>query len=214
MKIFELEKPILEKIEKVINAYFDAHTPQIPRNSVIYLDFEPDEGYIHDINYNGAICVYTRSLSFNPAEGSATGTQESGSLLTVDAYGFGDTIPKTETPQLYDPTTKEAQNRAQVFTTLAYRAIMDRAEVIGLPNATPPVLKSYGTGIDISEKYPQSITKFSPQGTMNSRRGAVLYRCVYSFRIEEEVPTELLGVDFLGSDTWESPTYNPGDAPE
>ena len=213
MKIFELEKPILEKIEKVVDAYFAAHVPPITPD-ILYLDFEPDEGYIHDIDHDGAVCVYVRSLGFDPGRGSETAKQESDSLLSVDLYGFGDPIPKNGEPEILQPTIREAQNRAEALTTLAYRAIMDRVEKEGLPNANPAQIKSYGTGIDILNKYPQSITKFSPQGTMGSRRGAVIYRSVYEFTIEEDVPAEALGPDFAGPGTWATPTYNPGDEPE
>jgi len=147
MKIFELEKPILDKIEKVVNAYFAAHVPPITPD-ILYLDFEPDEGYIHDIDHDGAICVYARSLGFEPARGSETATQESDSLLSVDSYGFGDPLPKNGEIEILHPTTREAQNRAQILSTLSFKAIMDRVEKAGLPKIHPRWKPEYQETLD------------------------------------------------------------------
>lgn len=213
MIIFQLEKPILDKIEKVVDQYFtDAALAVTP--NVTYLDFEPDDGYIHDNEADGAICVYARIINFPEGSASNTGTQDSRATLIVDSYGFGDPLLDTEDITKYLATVRNAQNRAQIFNTLSYKAIMDRAEVAGLPNAVPPVLKTYGTGIDVLEKGPLSMTKFSPQGSMDSRKGVCLYRSEYYFKLAEEVPAEALGVPYVGSDNIESQTYNPGSQPE
>ena len=96
---------------------------------------------------------------------------------------------------------------------MAYKAIMDRQEIAG--NLDKTVDPNFGTDIDTGGKMPISIQKFSPQGTMATRRGAVIYRSTYKFPdIEEDVPSEPLGNAFQGSDDIDSDTYDPGSQPE
>lgn len=207
MKIFELETPVMNKIKTVV-----LDSVSIPAGQeILFLDFEPDSGFVSSADYDGAIAVYAQSINFS--SGSTIGTQETDSLLIVDCYGFGDPVPNSEDADLLDPTVKEAQLRAQVLTTLSYKAIMDRQEIAGSLDNT--VLKNFGTDINTSNKMPVSVQKFAPIGTMESRRGAVIYRSTYKFPdIEEDVPTEPLGLDYLGSENLDSETYNPGDQPE
>lgn len=198
MKIFTLEKPVLDKIKAVVDAYFTAAS--ITAN-IRYMDFEPSEGFVNEKDYDGAIAVFAKEIRFNPASGSSTGTQVPENDLIVDVYGFGDPLKNDDDD--FEPSIKEAQNRGEILTTLCYRAIQDRTEN---ENA-------FGTSIVFSDKYPKSITKFSPIGGLNSKRGVCVYRSTYQIDIEEQPPTEVLGPDYTGSD-WTSPTYNPGDEPE
>ncbi len=212
MKIFELEKPVLDKIKTVVDkAIADGKIPA--GQKILYLEYEPDEGFIYSADYDGTVAVYSNQMNF--VSGSTTGTQETDSMLIVDCYGFGDPVRDGTNPLEIAPTVKEAQLRAQVLTTLAYKAIMDRQEIAGsLPTASPVVTKDFGTDIDTGDKIPVSIVKFSPQGTMETRRGAVIYRSTYNFRnTEEDVPSEPLGVNYVGSDDIKSDTYDPGSQP-
>jgi hypothetical protein len=210
MKIFELENPVLKKIITVIDkAKTNGGIP--PASNILFIDFEPDEGFVYSADYDGAIAVYASRLDFD--SGSTTGNWETDSMLNVDCYGFGDPVPNNEDPETLDPTVKEAQLRAQVLTTLAYKAIMDRQEIAGNPDQT--VDRDFGTDINTGGKMPISIQKFSPSGTMATRRGAVIYRSIYKFPdIQEDVPSEPLGLPFAGSNDIDSETYNPGDEPE
>lgn len=211
MRIFQFEKPVLDKIEAVVTAYFAALVPAVLPVSptVLYLDFEPDEMFIHDTDVDGAVSVYGAEVSFPPGSGSTTGTQDSESTLIIDCYGFGDPIPTDPGETAYYPTVREAHKRAQVLTTLVYKAIMDRQEISG--SATVP--KNFDTGLDIDDKFPQRIQKFPARGTTESRRGVCAYRSQYQFKLGEDVPEEALGLAFDGPDTIDSPTYNPGDEP-
>jgi len=198
MNAFKLENPILEKIKSVVETFL---TDKGIIANIVYFDFEPSEMMIDGMDKDGAIAVYAKEISFKPGEGSTTGTQDSTNLIAIDSYGFGD--PLKDISDNWEPTIKEAQNRGEILTTLSYKAVMDRTEY---DNA-------FGTDIDLSDKFPQSIIKYSPQGVSEHKRGACIYRSVYSLRIEEDPPQEPLGPNLSGSD-WTSPTYNPGEEPE
>lgn len=207
MKIFELENPVMKKIETVVNkAIADGDIPA--GQKILFMDFEPDQGFVNSANYDGAVAVYAQRIDF--PSGSTTGTQETDSMLIVDCYGFGDPVENDDDADIIDPTVKEAQLRGQVLTTLSYKAIMDRQEISGSLDGTT-VPRDFGTDINTGNKEPVSILKFASMGTMESRRGAVVYRSTYKFPdIEEDVPSEPLGLDYLGSDDILSDTFDPG----
>lgn len=209
MNIFQLEKPVLDAIEVFVNAR--KADGKLPSAALIkYLDFEPDEGFVRDADYDGAVAVYGSSISFSTSAGSTTGDWESDSMLTVDCYGFGDPVTNEEDNTVTDPTVREAQNRAENLASLTYQAIMDRREIAGAK--AEDVDPQFGSGIDFgADKYPISMQKFAPLGVMNSRKGVCIYRLIFKFGTLEEVTTEALGESFSGSDAMDSETYNPGD---
>lgn len=212
MNVFRLEKPILDAIEKFVNARITAG--KIPAGtSIKYLDFEPDEGFVKDADYDGAIAVYGSSIAFSTSSGSTTGDWESDSSLTVDCYGFGDPVTNEDDDTVIDPTVREAQNRAENLTSLAYQAIMDRRQIAG--STTEDIDPQFGSGVDFgADKYPISMQKFAPLGVMNSRKGVCIYRLIFKFGTLEEVTTEELGEAYAGSGSLDSKTYNPGEEPD
>lgn len=215
MKIFELKTPVMDKIKTTVDAYLASIAPAPARPfNFLYLDYEPDDGFIRTLDFDGAVVVYAAEIQFPPGSGSTTGTQDSDSTLIIDCYGFGDPISDTIDPEKFEPTTREAENRAQVLTTLSYKAIMDRVEIDGLPNSQPPQIKSFGTGMDIDEKFPLRIQKFPNMGTMDDQRGMCAFRSQYTFKIGEDVPSETLGPGFAGPQEITTETFNPGDEPE
>lgn len=209
MRIFELQTPITEQIKKKVGAYLATLTKPQP---VIYLDFEPGDGYVRDQaeadqdgnlkKVAGFICVYGHIPSFPAGQGSQDDTQNSTSQLIIDCYGFGDSVDDIQ-------SMKEAENRAQAFTTLAYKAIMDRQ----VEEGSGTVAKNYGVSFDIGEKSPVSVQKFPSQEVMVSSRTIAAYRSIYNFLLEEDVPGEPLGLPFAGSDDITSDTYDPGQEP-
>ncbi len=215
MKIFELKTPVMDKIKTTVDAYLASIAPAPARPfNFLYLDYEPDEGFIRTLDNDGAVAVYAAEIQFPPGSGSTTGTQDSESQLVVDCYGFGDPIADDQDPNIFKPTTREAENRAQVLTTLSYKAIQDRVEIDGLPNAQPPQLKSFGTDMDIDEKFPLRIQKFPNMGTMDDQRGMCAFRSMYRFKIGEDAPSEPLGPLSDGPQEITTETYNPGSEPE
>lgn len=211
MKIFELKTPVLNKIKTTVDAYLAAIAPAPPKAfKFLYLDYGPDDGFIHTLDFDGAIAVYAAEIDFPPGSGSVTGTQDTISTLIVDCYGFGDPIQDSQDSEKFEPTTREAENRAQVLTTLAYKAIQDRQEIDG----SKTVSKAFGTDIDIDEKFPQRIQKFPNMGTMDDQRGMCAFRSMYRFKIGEDAPEEPLGPAFAGPDEITTETFNPGEEPE
>jgi hypothetical protein len=198
MKIFTLEKPVLDKIKTVVDAYFTAAS--ITAN-IRYMDFEPSEGFVNQKKYDGAVAVYARKLDFVSGQSSVTGTQQSNNYLIVDVYGFGDPLKNDDDD--FEPSIREAQNRGEILTTLSYKAIQDTTEINNF----------FGTGLQFSDKTPIDTEKFSPVGSLDSQRGTCIYRSRYKIGFEENPPTEVLGPDYTGSD-WTLPTYNTGDEPE
>ena len=142
MNAFILEGPILAKIQEFVSEYL---TDKGIAADIVYLDFEPSEGFIDAMDLDGAVCVYASEIGFKPGEGSTTGTQDSTNLINVDVYGYGDPLKDVGLP--WESTLREAQNRAEILTTLSYKAIQDRTEIEN----------EFGTGLEFSHKYPQSI---------------------------------------------------------
>lgn len=212
MELFKLETPITKKIEKTYN---ERKTEgKIPTNSVVeFLDFQPDESFIN-ADLDGAIAVYGSEISFSESMGSKTDENETVNILTVDCYGFGAPIPKNQSePDDRFPSVREAQNRAEVLLTIAYKAIADRREMQGSPSENAP--KMFGSGVDVGvDKYPVSVEKFAPIGATEHRQGLCIYRLKFKFELLELKTNEALGLDYAGSDNIESETYNPGEEPE
>ena len=206
MNLFKLETPVMEKIKAVVDAYFSDNN--ITNVDILYFDFEPSEMMINDIDADGAVCVYGKKIMFEEGSGSNTGTQDSQNILSIDVYGFGDPL-KNENDK-YESTVKSATNRGEILTTLVYKAVQDRTEM-QVPSGETTT-KAFGTGINLLEKYPKSIEKFSPEGVISSKRGVAIYRSLYSIKTLEKVPEEQLGPLLTGSD-WDLPTYNNGDEP-
>ena len=212
MKIFQLETPVLKKIKSFVDKSIT--DGNIPANQKIeYLDYEPDEGFLHS-DLDGAVAVFGSSIGFDPSNGSNTEQQENESMLTVVSYGFGDPVPEnTDVDSFIYSTVREAQIRAQALITLAYGAIMDRREIQGSPSEN--IEKAFGSGVDFgADKFPVSLQKFSPMGTMSTRSGVCIYKMIFKFRLEEVTMQEALGVSYAGSDNLDSETYNPGSEPE
>jgi len=212
MQIFRLEKPIMDKIEFIVNEKITAG--EIPAGSKIkFLDYEPGEGFIGSKNIDGAIAVYSPGISFSEGSGSKTNEQESDSIIRVDSYGFGAPLKNPENEEEYFSSVREAQNRAQILITCGFIGIMDRREVAGSP--TEGIEPSFDSGIDIgADKYPVSMQKFTPEGSMTTNRGLCIYRMEFRIKLEESAINEALGVAFDGSDSIDSETYNPGSGPE
>lgn len=208
MRIFEFETPVMEKIKTLVEAR-EAEGKIPADQEIAYLDYEPDQGFIHDADYDGAVAVYGAGGTNIASQSVDGGNQVFDETLRVDLYGFGDPVPKDSDPTQHEPTVKQAQIRAQVLAYLAYNAIMDRQETAG----SAVVEKGFGVDFDY-DLFPVSFTKFSPMGTMKSRRGAVIYRFDFRFNVEEPTITEALGLPFAGSDNIDSETYDPGTQPE
>jgi hypothetical protein len=205
MKIFILSPFVLAKIKTVIDAYFTA--AGITKKDVLYLDYEPDQGYVLSQERDGVVAVYGRTIAFSESSGSATGTQETDSTLVVDCYGIGDPINTTVEGEnfAFDSSVREATRRGQLLMTLAYRAIMDRQEVAG----SKTVPKWYDSNLAIQARYPKTFTKGSPIGNMETRRGVCVFRSEYKFVITEDVPSEALGEEYAGISSFENETTYP-----
>ncbi len=203
---FQFETLIKNKIESYVEAYLTAKFP-VEKPTVLYFDYEPAEEMINTLDSDGAIAVFVRNENF--PEGSQTATQSGIFTVEVHAYGFGDPVEDEENPGVWESSVKEAQNRAEIFVSLIYSAIMDRTEIVnkfqpGVPKAEK---------IDFTEKMPISIQKWAPKGSMDSNRGMCIYTSTYQMRVEEDPPTEPLGPAYIGSSV-ESETFNPGNEPE
>lgn len=211
MQLFKLETPVANKISSFIDKYQTAGT--IPANDVIkVLDFEPEDMFISD-SVDGAIAVYGSQIEFPESRGADTEKQESMSRLTIDCYGFGAPVPNGGDPLDRLPQVREAQIRAEILVSIAYKALVDRREMEGAPDEG--IDKQFGSGVDYGvDKYPVSIQKFSPRGAVDSKRGVCVYRMIFKFELEEDAVTEALGVAYEGSDNLYSETYNPGGEPE
>ncbi|GAG99646.1 unnamed protein product, partial [marine sediment metagenome] len=78
----------------------------------------------------------------------------------------------------------------------------------------PAIPKMFGSGVDVGvDKYPVSLQKFDTIGTMQSKRGVVIYRLIIKFGLQEIAREEALGLIYAGSDNILSETYNPGSEP-
>jgi hypothetical protein len=208
MKVFALQTPIMNKIKFIINQKIVSEEIDADINKIKFIDFEPPEGFFDGSDLQGAIAVYSPSITFSESGGSATETQQSDSIIRVDQYGFGAPLKNEDNPEGYNSSVREAQKRGQVLTICAFRAIMDRREAEGSPSEG--IEKSYGTDLDIgANKYPQSIQKFTPQGATISDRGSCIYRSEFKFKLDEAAINEELGVAFDGSDNIQTDTTNP-----
>ncbi|MCK5600637.1 hypothetical protein KAR91_02140 [Candidatus Pacearchaeota archaeon] len=202
---FQFEPLILKKIESTVEEYLTAKFPTT-KPTVLYLDFEPSEMMINALKSDGVIACFVRTENF--PEGSQTATQTGTFNLEINAYGFGDPIEDETNPGQWESSVKEAQNRAEIFVSLIYRAVMDRVEIVQM--FQPNVLEA--DKIDFTEKFPVSIQKFAPFGAMGTNRGICIYTSIYKMRVEEDPPTEALD-DILAGSSSTSETYNPGDEP-
>jgi hypothetical protein len=200
MKIFILPKFVSAKIKTVVDPYLASiQTLSTPTWKVQHFDFEPDQGAVFSSSFDGAISCYAKKTAFG--SGTLQGVFDTTNTLIVDCYGFGDVI-ETETDNAFFSATREAEKRAQVLSTLAYRAIMDAREVEGATG----IPKWYDSELDIQDRIPLSIEKGSPVGAMDSTRAACVYRIMIQFNFKEESTTETLGEDYAGSNTLEMET--------
>jgi hypothetical protein len=207
MQVFRLETPIKNKIEFIVGEKIT--DGEIPANSDIkYLDFEPPEGFFNSSDLDGAIAVYAPSVTFSESSGSKTEQQESDSIIRVVSYGFGAPLKDDDDITKYESSVREAQNRAQILITCAFRAVMDRREVAGSPSEG--IEPSYDSGIDVgANKFPQSMQKVTPEGAMTTNRGLCIYFQDFKFKLDESAINEELGVAFAGSDNIETDTIDP-----
>lgn len=206
MKSFQLEKPILDAVENRVNEAIASGS--LPSNSSVeFLEYEPDEGYVHSADFDGVIAVFSASIMFSSADVGNDGAACSDSDIIVYAFGFGRPIPKTGDD--YDPTVLEAHKRAQALITLAYQAIMDKRQIYGDNDTVAPY---FGSGVDFgADRIPVKIEKFQTLGTTNVRRGVCGYKGTFRFKVEEITPEESLGGFYAGVDNLDVITKNPGD---
>jgi len=202
---FQFEPLITTKIETIVEAYLTAKF-LINKPVVKYLDFEPSTEMINTTKADGFIAVLIRSVNFPDA--TFTEEQTGRNTFEIICYGFGDPILDSESDE-WESTVKEAQNRAEIFTSLVFRAIMDRAEVV--EKFQPEITAE--NKIDFTDKIPVSIQKFAPFGAVDTNRGVCVYTSTYSLRTQEDPPTEPLG-EILAGFNQDTETYNPGDEPE
>ena len=193
LKGFQLEGYISTAIKKVVDAYLLANPPL----SAIYLDYQPSEMQIDANDSDFVTAIYAQGINFIPGEGSNTGKQTARNQFFVDCYGFGD--PLKDGSDKWESTVKEAQNRAEILTSLVYHTIQDRTQE----------LEQYESGIEWTEKEPVSVQKAESIGATKSHRGICVYRFIFTIKIEEDPPQEALGAPYEGSSN-DSPTYNPG----
>ena len=207
MQVFRLQTPIMNKIKKFVEeAVIDGN---IAANQIIqYLDYQPDEGFLQVDDVDGAVAVYASGITFPPSAGTKTEEQDDDSMIHIDVYGFGDPVEDGVDINIYRPTAREAQIRAEQLVTLGYQAVMDRREMAGSPSENIP--KNFGSGVDVGvDKYPVSLQKFDTIGTMQSKRGVVIYRLIFKFELQELTRQEALGEIYAGSDKIISETTNP-----
>lgn len=203
MKAYNLVPYITTKIKSFVDTYIATITTlSTPAWNVRYFDYEPDEGSLLALANDGAIAVYAKSVQFSAGSGSSTGTQDTENTIVVDCYGYGDPV---ENEDGFLSSTREAQRRAEILVTLAYRAIMDQREVEG--DAT--IKKWFNSGLDITDRFPKTITKGKPIGAMDTKRAVMVYRAEFSFNFTEDVPSEPLGPDYAGPASVESESSNP-----
>lgn len=191
MKIFQFEEPVLNAIKANIIALLNKDGEPKVDERLLFLDYEPTEFEIFSYlkvtsqgkNANdGAICVYSPLITEMGA-GTQTGEQETESTIQIDCYAFGDVFEESGVEQ---KTVGNATKRGQTLTTVAYKTVTNAEE---LENA-------FGTGINISEKRFVTIEKSSPFGTEDATRTAIVYRSKFTFRLEEDIPTESLGLEY------------------
>ena len=190
MKIFELQSPISNVIKsKMINLIdsvnpgssdkikFISHEPT-QGEIIAYPDFKNEEGY----SYDGSVAVFANNISGENSS-SQTGEQDTSSTLVIDCYGFGSVFSEGGSES---KSILSAEKRAQLLTTLTYKAVMDQTELDS----------SFGTEIIIGEKKFMSIEKVGALGTEVTNRAICFYRVLFSFKIEEDVPSEELGPEY------------------
>lgn len=190
MKIFELQSPISNAIKSKMVSLVDSvnfgssdkinfisHEPT--QNEIIATpDFKNEEGFLYD----GTIAVFANNIGGENSS-SQTGEQDNSSTLVVDCYGFGSVFSSDGSES---KSILSAEKRAQLLTTLTYKAVMDQTE-LGL---------SFGTEIVIGEKKFLSIEKVGAMGTEVTNRAICFYRVSFSFKIEEDIPSEGLGPEY------------------
>lgn len=203
MKIFLLAPFASAKIKSFIDPYIASiQTVTTPLWKVQHFDYEPDQGAVFSSSFDGAVSCYAKKTTFGG--GTLQGVFDTINTLIIDCYGFGDVI-ETDTDNSFFAATREAERRAQVLSTLAYRAIMDAREIEGAEG----IPQWYNSALGIQDRIPQSIEKGSPVGAMDSTRAACVYRIIIQFNFKEESTTEPIGLDYAGSNTLEMETSNP-----
>jgi len=203
MKAYNLVPYLTAKIKSFVDTYIATiTTASTPAWNVVHFDYEPDEGSLLALSVDGAIVTYVTPVSFSTGSGSSTGTQDTENTIVVQAIGFGDPIPNDDT---FLSSTREAQRRAEILVTLAYRAIMDQREVEG----DADIKKWYNSGLDISDRFPKTITKGKPIGAMDTKRAVCVYKAEFSFNFTEDVPSEPLGPDYGGPASVNTESSNP-----
>lgn len=202
MKIFDLQKPISDAIKAKVVSLVDpsaANTSKKIRfiyheptqgEIIAYTDFNNDDGYSLD----GVIAVFASNIG---GDGSSSQTAEQNTLntMTVDCYGFGDVFGSAGSEA---KSILSAQERAQLLVTLTYKALMDQTE-LG---------EAFGTDIEIGEKIFLNTEKIGSIGAELSSRGISFYRTTCNFKLEEDVPSETLGLEYDGGSA-EQETTNP-----
>jgi hypothetical protein len=208
MMIYLLQPYVRDKIKSVCDTYLATlPAPTSGAWKAIYLDYEPDKESILSSDVDAVIACYGKTVTFPDGSGSNTGQQSTVNTLTVDCYGFGDPIKTVAEDESYsfDASVREAQKRAQILATIAYRAIMDRRENQGATG----IPKWFGSGLTILDRYPLTITKGSPIGNIETKRGICVYRAEFRFNFTEAVPSEPLGQDYAGASSITSETTDP-----
>lgn len=197
----------MNKIKKIVDLAI-VQGEILANQTIEYFDYQPDEGFINADNVDGAVAVYASEITFDPSAGTKTANQDDDSFIVVDCYGFGDPVEDSVDIDTYRPTAREAQIRGETLITLAYQAIMDRREIQGSPSEGIP--KMFGSGVKVAaDKYPVSLKKSETIGTMESKRGVVIYRLIIKFRVQEVALTEALGELYAGADNLTSEVTDP-----
>ena len=202
MKAFELQSPILEAIKKKVEELIDSQVANTSKKIkfiyheptqdeiLAYPDFKNDDGFSLD----GVIAVFASNIA-GESSSSQTNAPDSGSTITVDCYGIGSVFGESGSEA---KSILSAQERAQLLTTVAFKAVMDQTE-LGL---------SFGTDIVIGEKRFLNIEKAGSIGAEFSSRGISVYRSTYNLKLEEDVPSEALGLEYDGGEAGQE-TTNP-----
>lgn len=202
MKIFQFEKPIADAIRQEFINQMDESYPNSWKNN-LFLSHEPSTGevfsYTSVVNENGVrtdgvIAVYGETIEGEDSS-SQTGEQTTFNVLNVDCYGFGDVIEKDNQIQRSSIT---AQKRSQVLTTIVYKAIMDAIQLVD----------KFGAETVIGEKIFSKIQKVGAIGSEQSDRTICFYRSQYRIKVEEDIPTEELGVEYVGGNADQETSNN------
>lgn len=202
MKIFELQSPVSDAIKTKMIDLIDSVNPG-SSNKIRFISHEPTQGEIiaypgfkteDGYSYDGSVAVFANNIG-GEASSSQTGEQDTSNTLVVDCYGFGSVFLEGANES---KSILSAEKRSQLLATLTYKAVMDQSELGS----------GFGTKIVIGEKKFMSIEKVGALGAEVTNRAICFYRVLFSFKIEEDIPSEALGPEY-DTGTANQQTSNP-----